>query len=139
MNDSDQPGPTAPPDSSASDRSNPAGELDQTIVGLVLEAYRLSSLVNTVLRHLDVTEAKKYLSRLAFSAQNVHAILEGSGLKIVPLEGVTFDEGLAVSAVNLSDFDSDDELVIDRVLEPLIMGPLGIMHTGIVSLKRRES
>jgi hypothetical protein len=139
VNDSDQPGAIPSPGSSPRGLSDPTGESNTTIVGLVLEAYRLSSLVNTVLRHLDVTEAKKYVSRLAFSSQNIHAILEGSGLKIVPLEGVAFDEGLAVSAVNLSDFDSDDELVIERVLEPLIMGPLGIMHTGIVSLKRRES
>lgn len=108
-------------------------------VKLALEAYKLASLTQTVLNQVDPTEAKKYSSRLAFILRNIQETLQESQLRIVPLEGVPFDEGLAISAVNLSEFDSRDDLIIDRVLEPLIMGSQGIVHSGIVSLRKKES
>ena len=109
------------------------------LVKLALEAYKLASLTHTVLNQADPAEAKKYSSRLNFILRNIQDILQESQFRIVPLEGVSYDEGLAISAVNLSEFDSHDDLVIDRVLEPLIMGSQGIVHPGIVSLRRKES
>lgn len=115
-----------------------SGEVGR-LVKLALEAYKLASLTHTVLNQADPAEAKKYSSRLNFILRNIQDILQESQLRIVPLEGVSYDEGLAISAVNLSEFYSHDDLVIDRVLEPLIMGSQGIVHPGIVSLRRKES
>lgn len=109
------------------------------MVKLVLEAYKLVSLTQAVLNNSDSTDARKYGSRLSFVLRNIQEILQESQLRIVSLEGIPFDEGLAISAVNLAEFDSHDDLVIDRVLEPLIMGPSGIAHSGIVSVRRKES
>jgi hypothetical protein len=125
------------PQPSVSQSGSEGGE--DGVVRLALEAYKLASLTQTVLNQFDPTEARKYGSRLAFVLRNIQEILQESDLRIVSLEGVPFDEGLAISAVNLSEFDSHDDLIIDRVLEPLIMGSQGIVHSGIVSLRKKES
>lgn len=119
--------------------AGPSGEeAADTVLALVLEMHRLSSLMMTVLGHLGPLDQKKYSSRLAFIGQKIQSIVEGAQLRIVALEGTRFDEGMAVTAINLSDFGSEEELYIDKVVEPLVMSPHGVAHRGIVSVKRRE-
>lgn len=122
-----------------SENSLRASEAERRLVSLVLESYRLSTLLTTVLAQLDLVEQKKYGSRFAFILQRMQGILEDAQLRIVPLEDSEFDEGMAVSAVNLSDFEAGDVLIVDKVVEPLIMGTSGVVHPGVISVKRREA
>jgi hypothetical protein len=53
---------------------------------------------------------------------------------LVNLEGQPYDVGMAVSALNLSDFSPDDALVVEQMLEPVIMGSEGLLKGGTVIL-----
>ena len=54
------------------------------------------------------------------------------------VEGQSFDIGMAVSALNIGDFEPDDELIVDQMLEPIVMGPDGLKKQGTVMLKKEK-
>ena len=62
--------------------------------------------------------------------------LEASGLKLVNVEGQPFDPGMAASALNIEDFGPEEELLVDQMVEPIIMGPEGLRKSGTVMLRK---
>lgn len=44
---------------------------------------------------------------------------------------------MAVSALNVADFGPDDLLVVDQMVEPVVMGPEGLVRGGTVMLAKR--
>jgi hypothetical protein len=62
--------------------------------------------------------------------------LDSHGFKLVNVEGQAYDPGMAASALNLGDFDPDDALLVDQMLEPIIMGPDGLRKQGTVMLRK---
>ena len=64
--------------------------------------------------------------------------LEQADLHIVNVEGYPFDPGIAATPLNIDEFGSDDALIVDQMLEPIIMGPEGLVRTGTVMLRRLE-
>ena len=59
----------------------------------------------------------------AISRRRSRSSLDASGLKLVNVEGQLFDPGMAASALNIGDFGPDDDLFVDQMVEPIIMGP----------------
>ena len=57
---------------------------------------------------------------------------------MVSVEGQYFDPGLAVRPLNIEEFDPEDRLVVDQMLEPIIMGKEGLVKTGTVLLRKAE-
>lgn len=43
---------------------------------------------------------------------------------------------MAASALNIEDFAADDQLVVEQMLEPIIMGADGVRKPGTVTLKK---
>jgi len=43
---------------------------------------------------------------------------------------------MAVSALNLGDFEPDDALLVDQMMEPIIVGPDGLRRQGTVMLRK---
>jgi hypothetical protein len=60
-------------------------------------------------------------------------------LRIVNVEGAPFDPGMAATPINIDEFKPHDVLVVDQMLEPIIMGPEGIVMTGTVTLRKVQS
>jgi hypothetical protein len=44
--------------------------------------------------------------------------------------------GMAASALNIGDFGPDDALLVDQMVEPIIMGPEGLVRSGTVMLRK---
>ena len=64
--------------------------------------------------------------------------LEAADMKIaeIPL-GLPYDPGLPVTAVNLDEFEPDDQLIIQQILEPTILDSQNhITHIGSVILAK---
>jgi hypothetical protein len=57
-------------------------------------------------------------------------------MRIVNLEGQSYDTGAAATAINVADFSPDDVLVVDQMLEPIIMGTDGLLRSGTVTLRK---
>ena len=92
-----------------------------------------------VVGKLDAGEANRYLNQLRYFQKKLEESLDANGLKIVNMEGQPFDAGMAASALNLGDFGPDDELLVDQMLEPIIMGPDGLRKPGTVMLKKAKA
>jgi len=112
------------------------GQLERSLIDVAVESWRFARLFSRVVSKLDAGESSRYVNQLRYFQKKVEESLEASGLKIVNVEGHPFDPGIAASALNIGDFGPDDELLVDQMVEPIIMGPEGLRKQGTVMLRR---
>ena len=113
--------------------------MEQSLIDIAVESWRFSRLFGKVVSRLDAGESSRYLNQLRYFQKKVEESLESSGLKLVNVEGLPYDVGMAVSALNLGDFGADDVLIVDQMLEPIIMGSNGLRKQGTVMLRKVEA
>jgi hypothetical protein len=89
-----------------------------------------------VVNKLDVGEAGRYVNQLRYFQKKVEESLDAAGLKLVNVEGQSFDPGMAASALNIGDFGPDDTLLVDQMVEPIIMGSDGLKKQGTVMRRK---
>ncbi|CCQ09843.1 hypothetical protein PALB_6910 [Pseudoalteromonas luteoviolacea B = ATCC 29581] len=111
---------------------------ESSLIDIAVEGWRFSKTFAKVLQKLDAGEAKRYQGQLRYFHKKIESNLEAAGLKLVDLEGQPYDSGMAVSAINMEDFDTDDYLIIDQMMEPVLMAEKGIRKEGVVLLKKVE-
>ena len=113
-------------------------EHKEAIINMAIESWRFARVFERVLTKLDAGEHKRYTSQLQWFRKKIEESLEQVGLRIVNVEGHPFDPGIAATPLNIEDFEPDDPLAVDRMLEPIIMGEEGLVKTGTVTLRRIE-
>lgn len=113
-----------------------AVQLQQCMMDLAVESWRFSRLFSRLVSRLDAGEASRYVNQLRYFQKRVEESMDAGGMKVVNVEGAPFDPGMAASAINLGDFAPDDELVVDQMVEPIIMGADGLLRQGTVTLRR---
>ena len=119
-----------------SEDSNPTGNLRQPFLDLAVDSWRFGKLFLRVLDKLDPTEASRYANQLRYFHKRLADSLELAGLWVVSLEGQPYDVGMAASPLNIEDFATDDVLIVEQMVEPLLMGHHGVVKPGTVLLKR---
>ena len=110
----------------------------EAIISMAIESWRFGRVFDRLIAKLDASEQKRYKSQLRWFMKKVEESLEQVDLRIVDVEGHPFDPGMAATPLNIEDFDSEDSLVVDQMLEPIIMGKEGLVKTGTVILRRVE-
>lgn len=110
--------------------------LEDTLVEVAVDAWRLGRLFAKVVNKLDAGEQSRYASQLRYIHKKIEDQLESVGLRLVSVEGQPFDPGLAASAVNLGDFDPADKLLIEHMVEPIVMGLDGLRRAGTVIVRK---
>jgi hypothetical protein len=113
-------------------------QIEQSLINIAVESWRFSRLFEKVVSKLDAGESARYINQLRYFQKKVEESLDSNGLKLVNVEGQPYDPGMAASALNLGDFGPDDVLLVDRMLEPIIMGPNGLCKQGTVMLRRTQ-
>lgn len=116
--------------------TNPTVDLRQPFIDIIVESWRFSKLFGRVLGKLDNTEAIRYGNQLRYFQRKLDESLDLAQLKLVNLEGHPFDIGMAITPLNIGDFEPDDVLVVDQMMEPILMGPDGVVKAGTILLKR---
>lgn len=114
-------------------------QLEQSLIDIAVESWRFSRLFGKVVSKLDAGESGRYINQLRYFQKKVEENLDSNGLKLVNVEGQSYDAGMAASALNLGDFGPDDVLLVDQMLEPIIMGPNGLRKEGTVMLRKVEA
>lgn len=109
----------------------------KSFLDLAVESWRFSRLFERLLQKLDADEARKYRGQLAWFVDKREEALRKAGMRTVNAEGEPFDPGVAATSLNAGDFDPEEELVVERMLTPIIMGPDGVERTGTVMLKKK--
>ncbi|MEY3288458.1 MAG: hypothetical protein RLZZ419_700 [Pseudomonadota bacterium] len=118
------------------DESKQTDQLEQSLIDIAVESWRFSRLFARVVNKLDAGEAGRYVNQLRYFQKKVEESLDLAGLKLVNVEGQPFDIGMAASALNIGDFEPDDVLLVDQMLEPIIMGTEGLKKQGTVMLRK---
>ncbi|MDR2603368.1 MAG: hypothetical protein LBC11_02305 [Puniceicoccales bacterium] len=108
------------------------------LADFAVEIWRLPRMLEKLIAKIDLDEQKRYESQFGWFYKKAIEFLQSEGITIASLEGIPFDVGMPVSPINIGDFNKDDELVIEQVLEPVIMQNGKIIKTGSVILKKVE-
>ena len=112
--------------------------VQQSLIDLSIESWRFAKLFGRLLDKLDAGDGSRYINQLHYFLKRIDETLDTSGLKFVDLEGEPYDPGVAVSALNVADFDPDDQLVVAQMVEPIVMNDSGLIRPGTVMLRKVE-
>jgi hypothetical protein len=118
-------------DNTASAATNDVDDL----LSLAIEAWKFSRVFQRALLKLEPQDQGRYVGQLRFFQKRVDAALEPRGIRLESLEGQLFEPGLAASALNADEFTgSNQRLLITQMIEPVVMGPTGVLRTGTFML-----
>lgn len=113
--------------------------LTKSLLDVAVESWRFGKLFDRLLLKLDAGEQDRYRGQFRWFQRKLEESLTDAGLRIVNVEGHAFDPGIAATPLNIEEFGSEDALVVDQMLEPIIMGPDGVVRTGTIILRKVES
>lgn len=109
-----------------------------SLIDLSVESWRFSRLFARLLSKLDAGDSARYINQYRYYIKRMEESLESVGLRLANVEGQPYDPGFAATALNLGDFGPDDVLLVDQMVEPIIMGPDGLVRAGAVMLRKAE-
>lgn len=110
--------------------------LTRVIIGMAVESWRFGRTYERMMTKLDAGEQNRYQSQFRWFIKKVEEALEQANLRIVNIEGHPFDPGMAATPLNIGDFEANDTLIVDQMIEPIIMGKEGLLRTGTVTLRK---
>lgn len=114
-------------------------QLNKSVVVMAVESWRFGKVFERLLTKFDVSEQVRYRSQFRWYIKKVEEALEQAGLRIVNVEGHPFDPGMAATPLNIEEFNAEDFLMVDQMLEPIIMGKDGLVKIGTVTLRKVEA
>ena len=86
---------------------------------------------------MELDEQSKYSSQFAWFSKKVLKAIDEANLRIVDVNGQLYDPGMAVTPLNIEDFETNDILYIKQMMEPIIMNGDTVVKTGTVILGRK--
>ena len=108
----------------------------KALIDVSIEGWRFARIFGRLISKLDAGEAPRYANQARYFLKKIDDGLEEFGLRIVSLEGQPYDTGMAVSALNITDFGPDDVLFVEQMVEPVVMGPDGLVRGGTAMLAK---
>jgi hypothetical protein len=134
--------PTVKVEPLATDAASPPEDqlryLDGIIV-LAISAWRLSRLALRSCEKLDPQDGTRLESQVRYIDQQVAAQLDQHGIRLVTLDGQKHDPGMAATALNADEFGLSDDLIVLQTLEPIVVGPAGVLKSGVMMLGRAKA
>lgn len=111
-------------------------KLKENLVTIASELFRFEKVFKKAIEKLEIEDQNKYVSQFAWFAKKVTKALDGSGLHLVNIEGQIYDPGMAVTPLNIDEFEPEDKLFVEQIIEPIIMSENAVYKTGTVILGR---
>lgn len=112
--------------------------LTDSIIAIASEMFRFQRVFAKAISKLDIEERNKYNSQFAWFSKKVIKAIDDAGLRIVNIDGQLYDPGMAVTPLNIEDFETDDVLYVVQTMEQIIMQENTVVKTGTVLLGRKE-
>jgi hypothetical protein len=109
------------------------------LVDLALESWRFARLFERLTLKLDAGERERFESQRRWYLKKLEQHLSMAGFRLVNLEGLAFEQGTAATPVNGAEFGPEEQVYVDQMLEPIVMGPSGLVRQGTVVLRSRAS
>ena len=79
-------------------------------------------------------ERARLSSQVRYSELQLNSLASEAGLKIVTFDGEPYGPGCPASADNLGDFDTEEDLFVEKTLEPTVVHDMRTMLAGRVLL-----
>jgi hypothetical protein len=117
----------------------PTGDCQAVLAELAVESWRFAKEYRRLILKLDANEQNRFASKLNYFLQRLQSCLAEGGLSLVSLEGQPYEMGIAADVLNLDEFSAGDDLIIEQMIEPVIMGPDGIVKTGKAMVRRART
>lgn len=111
-------------------------DMEHIIADMAVEIWRIRKVFERVILKLDAGEQNRYKSHFQWFIKRVEESLRQGGIKMVNIEGQPFDVGMAATPVNIEEFDANDTLVVDQMIEPIIMSKECLVRTGTMTLRK---
>jgi len=113
-------------------------KMRDSLISIASELFRFQQVFSKVITKLDLDEQNKYSSQFAWFSKKVMKALDKVNLRIVNMEGQIYDPGMAVTPLNLEDFETEDVLYVEQTIEPIIMQDDSVIKSGTVLLGRKN-
>ena len=111
-------------------------KLQNSLIIIGSELFRFQRVFEKAVSKLEMDDQSKYISQYAWSSKKVIKALEDANLRVLTLEGQPYDPGMAVTPLNIDDFEVNDDLYVLQMIEPIIMQDDNVIKTGTVILGR---
>jgi hypothetical protein len=108
------------------------------LLSLAVEGWRFTRAYLRLISKLDAGDQNRFASQYRYFKKQLEDKLGDVGFRLVNIEGLPFDPGMAATAINISDFFPKDKLIVDQMLEPIIMSETGVVKMGTVLLRKGE-
>ena len=112
--------------------------LQNSLLTIASELFRFQRVFEKAVSKLEIDERGKYMSQFSWFSKKVSKALDEADLKLINLEGQPYDPGMAVTPLNIDEFEIEDRLYVAQTIEPIIMQQDKVIKTGIVILGRVE-
>lgn len=110
------------------------------LLDIAVESWRFSSIFDQAINKLEDGEKKRYTGRLQWYRKQLVSGIQECGFKFVDVSGEIFNQGMAVTPINVDEFGENEQLIVDYMIEPIIMDIDGtVIRTGTVMLRRQSS
>lgn len=113
-------------------------KLESSLITIASELFRFQRVFEKAVSKIEAEDRGKYLSQFSWFSKKVTKALEEADLRLLNFEGQLYDPGMAVTPLNIDEFETEDKLYIDQTLEPVIMKNDTVIKTGTVILGRVE-
>lgn len=106
------------------------------LLDLAVDGWKFARSMQRALARSGAEDYSRAENQIRFFLRRIEAVLASRELKLVSLEGQPFESGMAATPINLDEFAPGDTLVVDQMLEPIAMGPEGVVRTGTLTLRK---
>lgn len=113
-------------------------KLQNSLISVALELFRFRRVFEKALSKLGDGDREKYARQFAWFYKSVKRALEDADMKIIDFEGQPYDPGMAVTPLNIDEFENGDELCVLQTIEPIVMLNDTVYKTGTIILGRIE-
>lgn len=111
-------------------------DLERTLIEVAVEGWRFARVFTRLLEKLDAGDATRHANQVRYFQKKLEDHLETVGLRFASLEGQAYDVGTAASPLNLDDFSPEEQLLVDYMVEPIVLGATGVRKSGTVMLRK---
>jgi hypothetical protein len=121
---------------------DPAGNAPQPavtiepLVSIAVEGWRFARVYARAVSKLEGHEQSRYFGQHRYFLDLLDNQLAKVGLRLVAFDGHPYDAGLPLSILNLDEFSPETALVIEQTVEPVVIGPAGVVRMGSAMVKR---
>ena len=111
----------------------------EEFLNFTMESWRFCKLFDQLVSKLPVDEQKRYLGRVEWYRKQLSRVMDIIGYKFVDLSGEQYNQGMAATPLNITEFTAEAILIIDYMIEPIIVDKNGnLVKTGTAMLRSED-